>query len=1571
MEIRTTSRNSLLLQCVVAVFTPWVARHMCDAAQSKSMRSRFLARCVAACALLLVVAGTAHATSSCYQWKLTIPSGSQTFDSGWSSSDPLELFRKAAMWCSAQSISTTGGSCGISCYMECRFELNPAVSWGTWPDITYQMTWKGKNSGGSFISGTGGGQAVSFRSNPNGCMTYVSALVNPAAAARCDMVGDPINPSCGSMHEAEIDAPQSGTLRFQRYYFSRGSYPSDEKTGWFHTYVRRLIPVYEGTGYRGAYASSADNSSLYSTESSACTSGFAEIKSRVASWTSATASFSGGVCALTVGSTVVAHLPVYYSSPPTVNPASSTLIGRVALRDDGQEVTFRLSGSSYVAPSNTPMSLSSSVGGFTLVNLDDETESYDVNGMLQSIASRSGVVHAVSYNGDAKPIAITDSFGNSLTLSYDNGPSFGPTSLTLPGSITYQYGLSTDGQLTSVTNPDATTRTFLYEDTSNPRSMTGIEDENANRIATWTYDSSNRATSSEQGGVGAATTLTYNSDGSVAVTDPLGAVREFTFSRHHDRNQLAGVSGSRYPNVSAQLETVYDLSGYPTRKVDYNGNSTCYSHDSARGLELVRVEGFSASVTACPSSLSSYVPASGTDERKVTTTWHSTFRLPTQIVQVDRTIGFTHDSHGNVLTRTVTDTSVTPNQSRTWTYTYNGFGQVLTEDGPRTDVSDVTTYTYYNCTSGFQCGQVYTITNAASQVTTFDSYNAQGQPTQITDPNGVVTSLSYDVRQRLTARCVNGSLPGCSGGELTAMEYWPTGLLKKVTMPGGEYISYGYDVAHRLTSITDNVGNRIDYTLDALGNQTLEEVHDPTNSLRRTHSRVFNTLSQLYQDVNASSTGAATTSYTYDDNGNQTAVNAPLSRSTASLYDALNRLTQLTDPASGNTSFTYDANDNLSTVTDPRGLVTSYAYNGFGDLVVQTSPDTGVTGNTYDSGGNISTSADARGAVATYSYDALNRVTGVSYTKGSVTDQSLVFTYDAGTYGKGKLTDAADANHSMSWVYDAQGRVSGSAITVGSVTSTIGYGYSSGRLTTMTLPSGNVLTYGYNSNGQISSIQVGSTTILDNVTYEPFGPVKGWSWGNAETHARSYDQDGRVTALATSFTNGINQTYSFDGASRITGISDTGSTPNSWTYGYDALDRLTSGSGPSQIRGWTYDANGNRLSETGTQATTFTVSSTSNRLDSATGFLGRTYAYDASGNALSYSDVTLTYNNRNRLASTQRPAGTRIYIYNAIGQMAKASGGAGGTVLYVYDEVGHLIGEYDGSGGLIQETVWLGDIPVATLRPGSPVEINYVHSDHLGAPVRITRTSDNARRWQWNRDPFGSLPADQDPESVGVFAYDLRFPGQILDGQAGIHQNYFRDYSPAIGRYVESDPVGLTAGINTYSYALSRPSLLIDPLGTETAYVYNGPTFPFHGNNPFGHSGVATTGSGIRSYGNDTAIGSSLTEYLQKQAPLRHSVVVVLPTTPAQESRISDFLKKFPEPNRGIDYDRTCATRVSDAFWEAGLFSNALMSRYPGAYGFPRQQLDAVLAIPGARVFNIPRNGQIPEALRQFNPRKQ
>jgi RHS repeat-associated protein len=1019
--------------------------------------------------------------------------------------------------------------------------------------------------------------------------------------------------------------------------------------------------------------------------------------------------------------------------------------------------------------------------GWTVTSENDVREEYDADGRLMSQSDRAGVTHTVNYDASGDRIAsVVHSFGDHIDFNYDSYGRLATISLPGGGSVTYQYQ-STSTRLTGVTYPDSRSKTYHYENGSWLDALTGITDESNTRFATYSYDGSNRVTVSEHAGGAERYQFAYPSSTSTTVTDPLNTARTWTHGIVLGSARALTVSSKCSTCPTASKSKSYDANGNPSTTVDFNDVETQRTYDLARNLETSRTEAY------------------GTPRaRTITTQWHSTFRLPTQIDEPGKRTTFTHDANGNLLTKTVLDTGTS--ESRTWTYTYNGFGQVLTANGPRTDVSDVTTYTYYTCTTGYQCGQVQTVTNALGHLTTYNTYNAHGQPLTITDPNGVVTTLTYDARQRLTSRTV--------GSEQTAFDYWPTGLIKKATLPDGSFLEYTYDAAHRLTEIEDSEGNRIVYTLDAIGNRTAENVYDPSNALTQTRTRVFNTLNQLWKEIGAAGTAAVTTSFAYDSEGNQTGINAPLSRNTTQGYDELNRLQQVTDPLSGITQYGYNALDQLISVTDPRSKVTSYSYNTLGDLTQQVSPDTGTTTDTYDSGGNLATSTDARSKTATYAYDALNRVTSVTYP-----DQTIGYTYDSGTNQKGRLTQLTDASGSTSWSYDTQGRVLSRQQSMG-VTKSLGYAYdSAGRLQTLTLPSGNTISYGY-TDGKLTSLTLnGSTTILSDVLYQPFGPTRGWTWGNSTLAIREYDTDGKVTDIDSA---GL-KTYSYDDAFRITGITDAGNSSLSQSYGYDLLDRITSAISTSLNQGWTYDANGNRLSQTGSAASTYSVSSTSNRLSSVSGALSRTYSYDNSGNTTGDGTATFTYNDAGRMLSATKASVTTTYALNALGQRVKKTT-SGVSTYFVYDEAGHLVGEYNSAGNLIQETVWLGDTPVATLRTSG---LFYIHTDHLNTPRRISRPSDNVVVWRWDSDAFGTTIADEDPDGdSSVLVYGLRFPGQYFDAETGLHYNYFRDYDPGVGRYVESDPIGLDGGINPYLYVDADPVSLMDELGLAPGQIF-------------------------------------------------------------------------------------------------------------------------------------------------------
>ena len=223
------------------------------------------------------------------------------------------------------------------------------------------------------------------------------------------------------------------------------------------------------------------------------------------------------------------------------------------------------------------------------------------------------------------------------------------------------------------------------------------------------------------------------------------------------------------------------------------------------------------------------------------------------------------------------------------------------------------------------------------------------------------------------------------------------------------------------------------------------------------------------------------------------------------------------------------------------------------------------------------------------------------------------------------------------------------------------------------------------------------------------------------------------------------------------------------------------------------------------------------------------YSYDASGNTIGDSTDTNTYNDAGRLKTLTNTSGTTTFVYSALGQMIEASGPSGAT-LYAYDQAGHLLGEYDGAGNLIQETVWLGDIPVATIRPnGSWVATYYVVTDQLDTPREIVRPSDNALMWTWFTGPFGVETPNTNPQGAGTFTYDLRFPGQLGGAWGATLQNDHRDYDSAVGEYVEPDPIGLLGGsYATYAYVSENPLEYRDPLGTDVRVETTSAVYGFH-----------------------------------------------------------------------------------------------------------------------------------------------
>jgi RHS repeat-associated protein len=369
-------------------------------------------------------------------------------------------------------------------------------------------------------------------------------------------------------------------------------------------------------------------------------------------------------------------------------------------------------------------------------------------------------------------------------------------------------------------------------------------------------------------------------------------------------------------------------------------------------------------------------------------------------------------------------------------------------------------------------------------------------------------------------------------------------------------------------------------------------------------------------------------------------------------------------------------------------------------------------------------------------------------------------------------------------------------------------------------PSGGAMRFAQ-PNGRLGAVNdrrpgAATSLLLSQIAYQPFGPVASWVEGSGTSHSRTFDQDGRIVGIATGTTASTGTTsLSYD----ITGIA-AGASSNGinvaavvpHTIGYDALDRVTSYTSGPTTQTYTYDAAGNRTAYAAPNvALTYSYAASSNRLTGISGSSTESFTYDASGNVLTHNapgaDYTYTYNARNRRTKTQLGAIATTDTINGAGQRTVQVQGS--TELFVYDEADHLIGSYNGTGVAITETVWLGDLPVVMVQPTGSY---YIAPDHLGAPHEIADAGGNVG-WRWDHDAFGNgLPA-------GTFSYDLRFPGQFYDPNAKLHYNHFRDFDPNTGRYIESDPIGLVGGLDTYAYAGGSPVGGVDPSGLEPWWI--------------------------------------------------------------------------------------------------------------------------------------------------------
>jgi RHS repeat-associated protein len=1148
-------------------------------------------------------------------------------------------------------------------------------------------------------------------------------------------------------------------------------------------------------------------------------------------------------------------------------------------RPDGRSEQFQHNNGVWTADPDVADTLTeqddasgSPIGYTVFMAAPRQFERYSPTGLLQSITDESGQVTTLTYSTTNTPasvapapnllLSVTDPQGRQLNFSYNSSGNLGKVVQPDGGMVTYGYDASI-GNLTSAQYPDGKSRQYVYNEaalnsgTSQPSALTGIIDEAGVRYASTSYDSNSRATSTFfAGGVDAVTIdYGYYQGTGGSITTPLGFQYDLSTTddgfgaRKVDAIQYCGMQDCLMPYCgpkSCMASTnQYDSNGYPSLAVDFNKNTTSTTYSSA-GLLTQKIE------------------AKGTSNQRTTNfTWNTALRVPLTRTVLDASgttvasTAWVYNGSGQTLARCEIDPSnsaasgytcaisgTVPAGVRRWTYTYCTavdttncpiVGLMLRATGPRTDVAQTTTYSYYMTASAANCGapgaachqpgDLHTVTDAQGHVITIASYDADGRPTRITDANGVNTDLTYTPRGWLASRTV--------GGAQTSFTYTAYGSLQTITDADGVITTYGYDPAHRLTKITDALGNYIQYTLDAAGNKTAEQVYDSSGTLHKSVSRTFNSLGQLTSVVDGLNHTVfnAASSTSYDANGNLVQSSDALGIQRQLGYDALNRLKQTIDDYHGldwvayntTTAYQYDSLDRLTQVTDPSNLNTTYSYDGLSNETGQQSPDTGTTSRTFDAAGNVLTRTDAKSKTATYTYDALNRPLTVSYADST---QNVAYRYDepssitgcATSYPVGHLTRVVEHTVSTVYCYDAQGRVVDKHQTIAGIRrDSVHYVYTAaGRLNSVVYPSGTQVTYDRDSDGRIQDMRVTpyhgtERMVVSSVSYLPFGPVAGYILGNGQAITRIYDANYQLTDL---LSPAFSLHLARDAMGDITAIGDSpGALPATESYTYDPLYRLTQITEPdgTALQSITYNRTGDRTSKAGYGLATgdYSYNDGTHQLV-GTGNSSR--AVDAVGNTTGLSQAGTTYgfgySDRNRLVVAQL-AGTTVgtYLYDANNERILKTANNTNT-RFVYNEDNQLLGDY---GSDIRDYIWMDGIPVANLDTTSTGRsFTYVTVDELGTP-RAIANSRGVTVWQW---PYkGNAWGEQAPTSSG-YTYNLRFPGQYFDAETGLNYNVNRDFDSSTGRYIESDPNGLFGNqLSTYAYVDDSPLVDTDPFG--------------------------------------------------------------------------------------------------------------------------------------------------------------
>jgi YD repeat-containing protein len=550
----------------------------------------------------------------------------------------------------------------------------------------------------------------------------------------------------------------------------------------------------------------------------------------------------------------------------------------------------------------------------------------------------------------------------------------------------------------------------------------------------------------------------------------------------------------------------------------------------------------------------------------------------------------------------------------------------------------------------------------------------------------------------------------------------PSGLMLGQTV-GSLTTTYDYDLAFRPTWVRPPGTNPIHYEYDGTYQEWVRVARD--------QSQVSQQLDGFGRVISTTNRLNIKTRLERDACGRVTFQSAPYTtgtgtRGVTTQYDALNRVVKQT-MADGSMTYTYGPS--IVTVQDAEGRKSRYSYSAFGhpddkrlmtttlayqDALAQNThytydvlgnllsvggampgrtwtydsrglpltdrqPETGLTTYEHDAAGRLTKTTDAKGQVTTFTYDANNRLTkrDIAGSEGDVT-----FTYD----DHGRLKTTSHDWLVTTYTYDAAtGRLLSRSDTIPTLnrTWTSSYGYDANdNLTSLVYPgfpaNRRTVDYSYDIENRLTAVNQNGTPFANLFTYDDSGRLASYKTG-AVTHTVAYDTRDRIQRVTAgpSGTPALDLTYSYNKVSEVTRIEDGRGASMLQTFGYDTLDRLLTANGPYGAMSWTYDAPGNRLTETRGGTTAYVYDQATQRLASTSGTSAETFGYDQIGQLTSDGRATYTYLGNGLLKTGTGPSFSLRNSYNGddLRMLRELNGvrtwsvrGAGGHVLSEYDE---------------------------------------------------------------------------------------------------------------------------------------------------------------------------------------------------------------------------------------------------------------------------------------------------------------